>query len=190
MYHSRVTSSPRSVDAIISSSEALPPPKHQIHRRFAVFIRQRETVARRLFLRRLRGGAGVHQILRHAAIDQQNALARHPFPIERRAELQRMIGVIHDADVLAKDLLAHAVVEARPLVGQRRRREVVKQKTDDIEHRRGFENHRVPAGRQVPARWSRDAPFRSLARPASADRSRARSRSSPSPSSPPAAPAW
>ena len=149
MYHNRVTSNPRSVEAIISSQRGLAATKHQIHRRFAVFIRQREPVARGLLLRRLCGGAGVHQILRHAPIHQQNALARHPFPVEWRAKLQRMIGVIHDANILAKDLLADAVVKARPFVSQRRGSEVVKEKPHDIEHRRGFEDHGVAPRRKL-----------------------------------------
>ena len=87
MYQRRVTRTPRSVerdhfvDGFISAAQ------HQIHRRFAVFVRKRKAVAGGLRFHFLRGGAGVDEILRHAAIDQQNFLSRDAFAIEglRRA---------------------------------------------------------------------------------------------------------
>ncbi len=59
-----------------------------------------------------------------------------------------MINIIFNADVLAKHLRAHALVETRTLVLQRRRCKVVEEKAHKVEHGRRFENHRIPARRK------------------------------------------
>ena len=59
-----------------------------------------------------------------------------------------MIGVIRDGDIFSEYLLAHPVVQARSLIRNRRRREVIKQKPRNIQHRRRLQDHRVAAGRQ------------------------------------------
>ena len=76
------------VDRLVS------PAPHQIHRRFAVFVRERKSMAGRLGFHLLRGGARVDQIFRHAAIDQQDFLPGNAFAIEGLAKLQRMVNVV------------------------------------------------------------------------------------------------
>src|SRR4029077_13217077 len=85
-------------------------------------------------------------------------LARHAFAIERRTELQRMVSVIADGDVFAKQLFAHALVEAGTLVLERGGGKVVKEKANEIEHGSGFKNDGVAAGREF-ARVNRHVCF-------------------------------
>ena len=120
--------------------------KDQVHRRFAIFVRQREAVAGRLGFHFFRGGARIDQILRHAPIDQQNLLARDAFPVVRRAALQRMIGVVPDGDVVAENFLADAAGEARALIEHGRGGEIVEEKSDQIEHRGRTQDRGVAAG--------------------------------------------
>ena len=63
--------------------------KDKIHGGFAVFVGESKTMAGRLFAGGFGAGSRVDEILRDAAIDEQDALAGHAFAIKRRAELQR-----------------------------------------------------------------------------------------------------
>ncbi len=121
--------------------------KHQVHRSFAVLVRQRESVACRLFLRPLGAGPAVDQISRHAAFDQADPLPRHSFPVKRRAKLAGVINVIPNRNVFAEKRLAHPVVQAGTLVFQGSRGKIVKKESHQIEHRSRFEDHRVFVGR-------------------------------------------
>src|SRR5260370_40391660 len=60
-----------------------------------------------------------------------------------------MINVVADADVLSKELFAHAFVKAGALVLQGGGGEIVKKKPDEIEHGRGFEDYRVTSRRKL-----------------------------------------
>ncbi len=60
-----------------------------------------------------------------------------------------MIDVIRDADIFAKECFAYAPGKARALVFHGRRRKVIKKKTRQIQHGRGFQDDRVPAGIQL-----------------------------------------
>jgi len=60
-----------------------------------------------------------------------------------------MIDVVADADVLTKELLAHAFVQAGAFVLQRGGGEIIKKKPDEIEHCRGFEDYRVTSRRKL-----------------------------------------
>ncbi len=95
------------------------------------------------------GGAGIDEIPGDAAIDEEYALTRQAFAIEGRALLQRMVNVVGDGDVLSKELLAQAFVQAGAFVLQGSGGEIVKKKADEIEHGGGFENYRVASGRKL-----------------------------------------
>src|SRR6267378_4134898 len=82
-------------------------------------------------------------------IHQQYPLTRHSLAIEGGALLQWMINVVADADVLSEELFADAFVESGALVFEGGGSEIVKKKTDEIEHRRGFEDDRVTARRKL-----------------------------------------
>ena len=100
MYHSRVTRTPRSVEAIIWSTvlRIFRSAEHDVHGRFAHFVGQREIHGRSasigptlIFVLRLlhlfRGGAGINQSLDHSIFDQLHALARHAFPVDRESRI-------------------------------------------------------------------------------------------------------
>jgi len=88
MYQSRVTRTPRSVERTISSTDEFPRRKPDSwalrHNRSAMKNR-----GRGLRFHFFCGGARVHQVPRHALIDQQHALPGF-FTVERRARLQRV----------------------------------------------------------------------------------------------------
>src|SRR6267154_25774 len=118
----------------------------EVHGRFAVFVGEGKTMAGGLLAGSLGSSAGIDKIFGDAAIDQLNALAREAFAIEMGALLEGVVSVVGNGDVLAEELLAHAVVEAGALVFESGGGEIVKKKTDEIEHRGGFEDHGVTAG--------------------------------------------
>src|SRR5712692_3517774 len=60
-----------------------------------------------------------------------------------------MIDVVGDGDVLSEELLAHAVVQAGALVFKGGGGEIIKEKADEVEHRGGFEDYGVTAGRKL-----------------------------------------
>ena len=115
-----------------------------------MLVRQSKTVARRLRLHFLRRRPGIHQILRHPAFDQQHPLPRQSFAVILRPDLQRVIHVIPQRNVLAKNFAAHAVVQARTLVVHRRRRKIVKKRTHKIQRRRRLQNRGVMPWLQFP----------------------------------------
>src|SRR5713101_991692 len=120
--------------------------ENQIHRRFAVFVREGETVASGLFVRGFGGSAGINEIPGNAAIHEQHLLPRNPLAIEWRALLERVINIVTDADIRSEKLLAHAFIETRALVFQSGGCEIVKEEADEIEDSGGFEDHRVTPG--------------------------------------------
>src|SRR6266571_3219032 len=121
----------------------------QIHRRFAVFVREGETVAGRRLVRSFGGGTRVDQISGNATIHKQHLLPRKPLAIEGGALLKRMINIVVDADVRSEKLLAHAFIEAGAFVFQSGGGKIVKKKADKIEDRGGFEDHRVAPGGEL-----------------------------------------
>src|SRR5260221_365810 len=92
----------------------------------------------------------IHCNLVLPAIHQQDSLPRAAFAIVGSTKLQWMVDVIHDADVVPEHLLAHALVEARPLVLHSRCRKVIKEKAHKVEHRGWFQNYCVLARRKLP----------------------------------------
>ena len=75
---------------------------HDVGRRFAVLVGQRETVAGGRDAGQSGGLAAVGDLAHHAALHQRERLARHAFAIEGRAGLQRMRRIVADRDVLAE----------------------------------------------------------------------------------------
>ena len=136
----------RSVVAIMVSSDVLPPAKTRLKGASPSCVGKGRPWPGGLGFHSLRGGAGVNKITRHTAIHQQNLLPRHAFPIERRTQLQCMRHIVADGHVLAHHLLAHAVIEARPLIENGGSREVVKEKANQVEDRSLVENDRPTAG--------------------------------------------
>src|SRR5271155_3028006 len=59
-----------------------------------------------------------------------------------------MVDIVPEGDVLAENLLSHAIVQAGTLVENRCGREIVKKKPDEIEYSRGLENRGVVSGRK------------------------------------------
>src|SRR5260370_30408419 len=116
---------------------------------YAVFVWERKAVTRGLFVRGFGGGAGIDEMPGDAAIDEEYALTRQAFAIEGRALLQRMVNVVGDGDVLSKELLAQAFVQAGAFVLQGSGGEIVKKKADEIENGGRFENLRVTFGEEV-----------------------------------------
>ena len=92
--------------------------------------------------------ARIDEILWNATIDQQDSPPGHAFPIEGRALLQRMIDVVPDADVAAKEWFAHPVVQARALVFESGGRKIIEEESNKIEHGSRLEDDRVTAGGQ------------------------------------------
>src|SRR6266481_6394287 len=127
MYQRRVTSRPRSVEATIFSIEELPPPKTRFM------------------------GASPYSLGRAkpwpvGCLLAALLAAREAFAIEMGALLQRVINVVGNGDVLAEELFAHALVQAGTLVCKGGSGEIVKKKTDEIEHGGRFEDYGVTAG--------------------------------------------
>src|SRR5437016_2511143 len=104
-------------------------------------------MAGRLFLSGFGGCARVDEILGHATVCQEYPMARNALAIEGCTELQRMINIVGNADVLAEDLLAHAVVKAGTLIVDGGGGEIVEEEPDEVEDGGGFKNHGVAAGR-------------------------------------------
>src|SRR5580704_5448549 len=124
----------------------VPAGEDEIHGGFAVFVGERETVACGLFVGGFGAAAGIDEILWHAAINEQNTLARDAFPVEGGPELEGMVGVIGDRNIFAEERFAHAVVEAGAFVLECGSGEVVEEETDEIEDGGWFENDGVAAG--------------------------------------------
>src|SRR6516162_8997043 len=120
----------------------------EIHGRFTVFVGQGETVTGGLFLGLLGGPAGIHKVFDGALIDQENALGGHAFTVERRTQLLGMVDVVGDGDVFAEQRLADTAGKTGAFVGDRSGREIVEQEADEVQYRRGFEDHGVAAGLQ------------------------------------------
>src|SRR5713226_8253761 len=116
----------------------IPPAKDQIHRRFAVFIRESKPVPGRGLARLFGARARIHEILWNAVINQQDSPPGYAFPIEGRALLHWMISVVADADVAAKEWLAHPVVQARALIFQSGGRKIIEEESNKIEHGSGL----------------------------------------------------
>ena len=102
-------------------------------------------MAGRFGLHFLRGRARINQILRNAAIHQQHFLPWKSFAIPWGTHLQRMVHVIPQSDILAENFLAHALVQARTLIENRRSRKIVENRPDKIERRGRLQNCRVVA---------------------------------------------
>src|SRR6266850_336105 len=81
-------------------------------------------------------------------IDQQDSLPGHAFTIKRRSLLQRMIDVVANCDVPAKQRFAHSAIQTRALIFESGGSEIIKEESDKIEHRSRLEDDRVTAGGQ------------------------------------------
>ena len=88
-----------------------PPGDHDVERRFADFVRQREAMAGGLDAGALGAGSRIGQLARNAGLHQRQFAARHAFAIERNAGLQRMRDVVGNMNVVAEQLLAEAIGE-------------------------------------------------------------------------------
>src|SRR6267154_1932714 len=98
MYQTRLTSRPRSVEAIIFSREESPPAKTRFMGASPYSLGSAKpwpVVFLRAFL----------------------ALAGNTFAIEGRAELLQMVGIIGDGNIFAEQRFVHAFEQTRALVG-------------------------------------------------------------------------
>jgi hypothetical protein len=124
------------VDAIISSSGGCSARDHDVERRFAHFVGQREAVAGRLHASAVGAGSGIGQFARNARFHQRELAARHAFAIERHSGLQRMRDIVRNLDVVAEQLFAQAIGEKAAAIGYGGGAEVAEHLSHQIQHRR------------------------------------------------------
>src|SRR6266576_2124756 len=134
--------------------------EHNIQRHLSHLVRQWETVSGRLnrpgffailgLLHSLCGRTGVHDALDDPILHQRNCFPGHAFPIEGRSRLLRMCDIVDDRYVLAEQSASDSPCQKRPLIENRHPRIVPEHEAHDIEHCRGFQDHRVLPRRNLP----------------------------------------
>src|ERR1700733_9925900 len=103
-------------------------------------------MAGRLLLHFFRRRTRVNQIPRHASIHEKNFLPRHALTVERYSQLERMVDVVPNRNVFAEKFRTDPLVEHRALIEDGSPGEIIKKKSDEIEHGCRLENHGVSSG--------------------------------------------
>src|SRR6516225_3697879 len=109
-------------------------------------------MARRLLTVGCRSLAAVSDVAHQPALHQGKPAARHTFAVEGWASLEGVRVIVVDRNVVPKDFFPDAVVQETPTVANGGSAKITEHLANQVEHRRGFQDYGVAAGRDDPRR--------------------------------------